>query len=306
MALWWHIPTVLGAMTIGGASLLGVTRDNWEPRAPTKLNRSVWETLDENSANNPNYKALQERARERDFPTVIMRVGDRVKRFISPGSSGNNGAARSAPRKSAPRELQPREYSWNYPWKRELNSPYSQSQYARRNNQNTNNRTTRQTAARDTTTRRSTTNQRAVASQSNTRSSIWQRNNRNVQTTTRSNTWQQNDPALRNSTQYASNSPAPPLPANNRSVAGASLGANPGYQIVIDTNGGMQEASLIERQLRQSGFHKIEKWQKAGDRKVRIHVGERMDQKRSDAEFAKLAKTLRTFTFYSEVTLQQL
>jgi len=184
MALWWHIPTVLGALTIGGASLLGVTKENWEPEAPTKLNRSVWETLDQNANNNDSYRQLQERARDRDFPTVVMRVGDRLKRFISPGSSGNNNGARAAPRQSAPKPLQPREYSWNYPWKRELNSPYSESQYARRNNQNNNNRVARQNTVRNTTT-----NQRAVANQTTTRSNVWQRNNQNVQTTNRSNVW---------------------------------------------------------------------------------------------------------------------
>jgi len=287
MAVWWHVPTVLGAMTIGGLSLQGVTRDNWEPQQSNTFNRSVWETLDETSTN-PAYKSLQERARDRDFSDVMVRGVERVKKFISPGSGGGTRSSGSSSQ-AAPRNIQ-RTYSWNYPWKRELNSPYGQSQYANRNNPTYSNRTTQQTpsnrnVARQTTTRQTTTR---------------------TQTNNSSNTWSSNNSIVGTSTQYASNSPQPPVQSNTRRNASAAAVGNAGYQIVIETNGGMEEATLIERQLRDSGYRNVQTWQKAGDRKVRIEVGDRMDQVRSDAEFAKIAKTLRTFTFYSDITLQQL
>ncbi len=268
MAYFWHIPTILGAVTLGGLSYQGVVKDDWTSKPlPPPNNSTIWSEANNGSGLSPAYVDLVERARTRDFSEMVVRMGDGVKRFVAPGSPGTQKRTTAA-------VLGNNNYYIGDTW-------YSGTTNAPR--QTTQSKQATQPAAR--TTASTTTTQPAANQQVQQRTtSVW-------------------NSQPNSSQQVASNAPnAPALPSSRP----PAFGQGGGYHIVIETGGGMREAQLIEQQLRQAGYKNVESWQKPNDGRVRIFVGEEMAPDVSDLEFAKLEKTLRTFTFYSEVTLLQL
>lgn len=300
MAAFWHIPTILGAATLGGLSYTGVVKDNWTS-TPVQVsnNTSVWSDVNNGSGLARSYGNL-ERARTRDFSEMIVKMGNGVKRVVAPGSANIGGQYRDRAAvlgnpdayigdswwngtTTNARKAQPSATTSRNAWQN--NSPSSRAT----NRQLT---TTQQRANTQTNTQR--TNTQWANSQTNSQRGFTQSNSQPayIPNNSRSNT----------SRQVASNAPSAPLPAGEVNAFGQAGG----FRIAIETDGGMQEAKLIEQQLRKAGYRSVESWQKPNDGRVRIFVGEQMAPDLSDREFSKLAKTLRTFTFYSDVTLLQL